>query len=423
MKWPQLPERKPKHKPQHAARADSNQYAYPWQTWGMQIAGTSYQAVDPVPGENSLQSVAFHSSCDLLASIVSELPLVTYRDDSHGVPREIKPPGYLLDPAGDGYGVEDWLYQLLMSWFLRGNAYGKILDRSESGMYRQVDWWHPDTVGVTLDQETGAPNWRVSGVPVPRPQMLHQRAYPIAGTLLGLSPVQAHATTLGLSLTASAFGKQWFTDGGHPSGILSNSEIDMNDTVAKVAKQRFMAALLGSREPVTLGRGWKFDQVQVTPEESQFLETQGFTAAECARILGPGLAEVLGYATGGSMTYANVIDRDVALLKYTASRWMRRADRLLSQFLPRPQYVRLNRDAFLETSSMDRWRKHQIALQTNAMVINEVRAIERLDPVAWGDAPFTAAPATDPNADPAADPNADPTQDPNADPTQTGDAP
>lgn len=423
MKWPQfgLPERKPKHTPRHAARSDANQYAYPWQTWGMQVGGSSYQAVDPVPGENSLQSVAFHASCDLLASIVSELPIVVYRDDGNGIPREVRTPSNLLDPSGDGHGSEDWVYQFLMSFFLRGNAYGKILDKTESGMLKQVDWWHPDSVGVNLDSDSGAPDWRVSGVSVPRAQVLHRRAYPIAGTLLGLSPVQAHAATLGLNLTTTQFGYQWFKDGGHPSGILSNSEIDMTDSVARVAKQRFMAALLGSREPVALGRGWKFDQVQINPEESQFLETQAYSAAECARILGPGLAEALGYATGGSMTYVNVVDRDIALLKYTANRWVRRVERLLGEFTPRPQYVKLNRDAFLETNAIDRWRKHQLALTTNAMTINEVRQIERLDPVAWGNAPFTAAPAaTEEPPDPGADPTVDPAQgnqpgDPNAD--------
>jgi len=58
--------------------------------------------------------------------------------------------------------------------------------------------------------------------------------------------------------------------------------------------------------PVVLGQGWKFQAIQVNPEESQFLETQKYTAAECARIYGPGVAEILGYETGGSMTYANV---------------------------------------------------------------------------------------------------------------------
>jgi hypothetical protein len=55
----------------------------------------------------------------------------------------------------------------------------------------------------------------------------------------------------------------------------------------------------------------------VPEEESQFLATQGYTEAQCARIFGPGFAEVLGYESGGSMTYANVESRASHLLVYS----------------------------------------------------------------------------------------------------------
>ena len=47
--------------------------ALPMGALGLSV-GRSYQEVDPVSGENSLQTIAFRASCDLLASLVSELP-------------------------------------------------------------------------------------------------------------------------------------------------------------------------------------------------------------------------------------------------------------------------------------------------------------------------------------------------------------
>lgn len=349
--------------------------------------GRSYAEVDATTGENCFQSVAYRAAVDLMASLVSELHFDVYSGEGTSR-RKRTTPGYLEDPAGDGHGVEDWAYQVVQSWHLRGNVYGKILDQGPTGMLRQVDLWHPDRVNARL--EDGEPVWTVAGRVIPTTQVWHRRVNPVAGTLLGLSPVAAHADTLGLSISATRFGKSWFQDGGHPGGILSNSEADMSDDkVTQKAKDRFMAALFGVREPVVLGRGWKYEQIQVAPEESQFLETQQFTAAECARIVGAGVAEVLGYDTGGSMTYSNAVDRDISLLKYAADRWFKRMERIYNSFLPRPQYTKFDRDSFLDTNVMQKWLVNQKKLATGAYTINEIRAANHDRKVEWGDEPFT----------------------------------
>lgn len=405
--------------PQRSDKVQARAGGSPWQptfpfTYGQ--VGRSYQDIDPTQGETSLQSVAFRSGADLIASIVSELPLFVY--SGTGSQRKVRnTPGYLEDPAGDGYGREDWTYQWIMSWILAGNSFAGIADQGPTGMIRQASIFHPDTVGVSLLE--GAPQWRVSGEVIPSRQMYHKRVNPVPGTLMGLSAVRAHADTIGLSLATTRFGRTWFQDGGHPGGILSNELADLSDdSLVTKAKDRFMAALFGTREPVVLGRGWKFEQIQVAPEESQFLETQQWSEAQCARILGPGVAEVLGYPTGSSMTYANVVDRDVALLKYAVGKWVKRMERLWSQWLPRPQYSLLDRDAFLETSPMQRWQLNKLKLETGAYVINEVREDENDPPVEWGNKPFGKAAAPAPAAagpKPADEANPD---DPPTDPAQ-----
>jgi HK97 family phage portal protein len=153
-------------------------------------------------------------------------------------------------------------------------------------------------------------------------------------------------------------------------------------------KQRFLAAVRGTREPVVMGKGWKYQAIQISPEESQFLDTQKYTAAECARIYGPGVPEVLGYETGGSMTYANVEQRSLDLLKFTIDRWLVRIETILSaDTLSRPRYMKFNRGALLATDLLTRYRAHEIALRNKFEVVNEVRELEDRPPVAWGDMP------------------------------------
>lgn len=370
----------------------------------------SFADISLAQAETSLQTVAMWAAVDLIASLASELPIDVFRgsgSDKESIPT----PSYLQDPGGDGYGVEDWIAQLLMSWLLRGNVYGKVAARSpgvNGGYPTQIMLYHPDAVAGWYGPD-GMPEWLVNGrklQPQELPDMWHKRVYPVSGRLLGLSPVTQQAATIGLTLTATQFGYQWFRDGAHPSGILRNTEVALDDGIIRKAKQLFLAAVFGTREPLVMGKGWEYDSIQVNPEESQFLETNKFSQAQVARIFGPGMAEVLGYESGGSLTYSTVEGRSQHLLVYALNKWLRRVDRILTSMLPRGTYARLNRSALLEPTVLDRWRVYQIQLATKARSINEVRDDEDWAPVSWGTEPVSApAPAPDPNQPPQTDPN------------------
>lgn len=331
------------------------------------------------------------AATDLVSSLVATLPLDVY-EGTGASRRELPLPKVLEDPAGDGYGLADWIYQYMMSLLLRGNTYGRTADRDRLGNPTQVVLYHPDEVQGWRDVKDGLPRWRVGGEMVDEPaDMWHQRAYSIPGRLLGLSPVAHHATTIAQGLAAARFGQQFFEEGGAPSGLLTNEQA-LDAKQASVAKDRFLAALRGSREPLVLGQGWKYQPISVNPEESQFLETQKYTSAECARIYGPGMPEILGYESGGSMTYANVEQRSLDLLTYALDRWLVRTERMFTSMLPAGQYVKLNRKALARTDLLTRFRAHALALQNRWTTPNEVRDVEDQTPVKWGDEP-NAAPA------------------------------
>jgi HK97 family phage portal protein len=165
------------------------------------------------------------------------------------------------------------------------------------------------------------------------------------------------------------------------------------------------AALRGNREPIVLGADWDYKQIQISPSDSQFLDTGRYTSAECARIYGPGMPEILGYETGGSMTYANIEQRALDLLTFTLDPWLVRMERLLSALLPNPQYVKFERKALLRTDMLTRFQAHQIALHNQFETVNEVRDdrghgprrvgrdTRRLDEGPRADRPVAPAPA------------------------------
>lgn len=379
--------------PAPAAEARSS-FPPPWM-----VAQSGYAHIDGSRIENAQQSVAVDAAVDLIASICSELPIDIY--SGKGPERKERPmPGYLEDPAGDGNGLADWIYQLVYSWLYRGNAYGDELARSSQGFLQQVLLFHPDQVSGRLAD--GKPVWTVNGEQFTG-RMMHRRVNPVPGQVIGQSPISKHANTIGISLAATRFGKGFFDSDAQPTGILKNTRSPLNEDQAKSIKQKFMAGLRGKREPIVLGAAYEWEQISISPEESQFLGTMGYSSAECARIFGPGIAEILGYETGGGMTYANVQDRDIQLLKYAVGKWIRRVERVLFQFLPRPQYAVLNRDAMLETNTLARYQAHQLALGGKPWKsINAVRELENEPPVPGGDKVIAVA-APKPPAGPPAD--------------------
>ena len=353
--------------------------------WGLQsMSALGNYATINGNSDNALRSIAVNTSIDLICSLGSELPLDVFRGE--GADRvKVSMPANLRDPSGEGHDLEDWIYQVLRSWLYRGNLYGEPVEIDNAGRVRRLSLFHPDDVTATT--EAGRVVWFVQGRRYTGANFVHRRVNPIPGRVLGASVIEMHAVQIGTSLSAASFGNQWFVDGAHPSGMLVNSEAAIDQQQAETVKARWLNLFRGTREPAVMGKGWDWKPIQINPAESQFLETQRFTEAQCARMFGPAMAETLGYETGGSMTYANVVDRRSDLLTFTLNKWLRRVERLLTDMLPSPQYARFNRDALLQSTTLARYEAHSKSLADQWRTVNEVRDIEELPPVEWGDTP------------------------------------
>lgn len=339
--------------------------------------GPSFSAIDLTRTESSLQKVAVWSCVTLVRTIAEILPLQCFIGTGTDQ-REVGLPRFITDLSGDGYGLADWCSQVVYCGMLRGNSVGVVASRDNIGSPTQIVLQHPDSVGVRRNEQ-GQITWQINGKQVANSEIWHHRVNPVPGEITGLSPIAVHALTIGVGIASMRFGAQWFEDGAHPGGVLTYDK-DLTKEKAETAKQRFMAALRGKREPVVLGHGWSFDAIQISPNESQFLETNNYTGAECCRIFGPAFAEVFGYETGGTLTYANIEQRSLDLLTYAADPWLVRLERMLSSLMSAQRYVRFNRKALLKTDLLTRYQAHQIALQNQFTTPNEVRVIEDIMP-------------------------------------------
>jgi HK97 family phage portal protein len=390
------------------AAGRSKRDAFPYPEIPPNSASASYSgdfsSTAPASADSAMRKVAIWSSVNLLTALTGEMPIsaVTGPDDAR---RTTTLPPFFANPDGSAQGWTDWVAQLFWSWLTRGNAVGDVVETDAAGRPTQIVLQHPDFV-QGWREASGEIVWHFGGKRKPTEQVWHRRVYPTPGRLMGMSPIERHAVTIGQGLAASAFGWRFFTDGGHPTAILQNEMTPkIPEAKARSVKDAFLSAVRGTREPVVMGSGWKYQQIQVNPSDSQFIDTMGYSAAECCRIYGPGIAEVLGYETGGSLTYSSIESRRLDLLTFTLDPWLTRLEDILSNdVMTRPRRLKLDRTAILRTDLLNRYRAGEIGIRSKFLTINEVRAAEDLPPVEWGDEPVeTTSTITDP-ADPAAEP-------------------
>jgi HK97 family phage portal protein len=349
----------------------------------------------PVTPESAARKIAVGSSIRLISNTSRTMRVESFTGTG-GTTKKLTPSPLMTDPDATGRGLPDWVAQATWSLGARGNLMVQILARDSFGRPIAMQVLHPDLVKPDL-KDGELSGWKVSGgQTIPVRDVLHRRMYPVPGQVIGMSPIEQHAASIGVGIAAEKFGGDFFESGGHPTGMLKSDAPLTEDQALKVKSKFIIAA--DSREPVLMPGGIEYQQIQIAPGESQFLDAQGYSSAECARIFGPGMPEMLGYETGGSMTYSNVVDRDLQFLKLTLDPYLVIIEDLLTDCLPKPHYARFNRDSLLRMAPLDRFKLYQLQQLTGFSAPNEQRDLENLPPVPWGDKPYATAKLTETDA-------------------------
>jgi HK97 family phage portal protein len=317
----------------------------------------------------------------LLADSVSTLPLAVYRDDDRD---PLPTPRLLARPSADHPELSDWLWSVMGALLTRGNCWGMISDRAGAGLLpAQVDLLDPDRVGVQEDRDA-PPLIRVDGQEVDRAELFHVKAYPRAGSILGMSPISYAKESVGLGLAAERFGAQFFGEGAVPSGVIeSDQRLDREAAENLVAT--WMMRHQGRHKPAVLG-GAKYRNITIAPEEAQFVETQRFNVSTICRCFGIPPA-MMGGETAGHEDYSSPEMRSTEMLVWVLRPWLHRLERAISsQLLPRTQRARFNASAMVRADLKTRYEAHAIALASGFLTVNEVRELEDRPPLPEGGA-------------------------------------
>ena len=330
----------------------------------------------------------------LLCDVISTLPIDVYRAGSR-VPVDPAPPLFTR-PAAD-MPFDEWVWIMLWEALTSPAAWGLIVDRGGAGLRpSQIEPLCRGRVTASTLRYSDRPAtvYRLDGREVDPADLFRFRLYPAAGSVVGLDPVAYAAEAIGAGLAAQRFGAEFFADSAIPSGILT-TDTSLSPQNADALHDRWQAKRQGRRDTAVLGNGLKFQAITVSPEESQNLETRKFSIQEACRYFGVP-PEMIGSEAGGSLTYANVEQRDLDFLKYGVGPKLARLESALNGLLPRGQYVKFNTGALLRTDLKTRYESYALALAEPRpwLTVDEVRELEDREPIEQQPSTVDSAPAT-----------------------------
>lgn len=358
---------------------------------------TLAQYEDSAISVNALGLSATWACVNLLAGTIASLPLMVYRT-INGV-REVDrnhPLFYVLhdSPNFDQTAFAFWELQSA-AIELQGNAYAAIERRGDGSVYSLTPI-RPDL--VTVRRRTNGfleYTWSEDGRPQKRDvaNVLHIRGA-MGNALGGVSALTASRAVFSGALSAENAARSTFANGMRPSGVLSTDASVSLTTPQKVELNEYLAekyqGSINSGRPLLLDRGMKWQQINITPEDAQMLESRKFSGEEICRVFGVPPVMV-GYGDKSS-NWGTGVEQQMLIFKQMAlGKRLERIEQSLTKQLLTPAdrargvTIEFNLEGLLRGDSQARAEVHASALQNGWRTINEVRAIENLPPIPGGD--------------------------------------
>lgn len=321
----------------------------------------------------------------LRADLVSLMPVDVFRKvGSLNVPVSAPPVLQLPSTWADGQPmtIGEWLGTSQMDLDAHGNAFGLIRAVDGLGKPAQIDLVKIEDVSCTV-RDGRIIQYRIAGEKTDAKYVWHERQFTLPGFPLGLSPIAHAALSISGAAGAQQFATDWFANGATPSAHLKNTDMQIPDpAIAAQIKQQFLSST-SVGEPFVSGKDWEYKALAAKAAESGFIEQMQYTDIALTRFFGVPGDMVDVQSSTGSVTYANITQRNMQLLVMNLGGAVkRREDAISTRILPTARFAKLNRNAVLAMDPKTRAELAKIKIDSRQMAPSEARALE-------DQAPFT----------------------------------
>lgn len=357
----------------------------------------SGRAITP---DTALTLSAVWRAVRLLSDDVAQLPLHMYRglpERAGGAPggkERVKSPlaEVLASKPNARQTSLEFRQMLTMHVLLRGNGYARIV----SGARGYVDQLRPLAPERTRAVLTDAGRALYIHTPqstgreerLTQDEVFHLRGCNTdADSAEGMSPITLARRSLTLTTATEEFGSRQFSQTPRHSFILSHPQ-RLDEEVSKRISATFRASGAGpsgwGNTPV-LEEGMTATPVSMSHDDAQFLQTRAFQITDIARWFGVP-PHMIGDLSRSS--FSNIEQQSLDYLIHSLMPWLRLWEESIERDLVLddafPSFIV---DGLLRGDSLTRAQSHQLYVNMRARTPNEVRALENMNPVPWGDEP------------------------------------
>jgi HK97 family phage portal protein len=362
---------------------------------GLDLTNAKTSSGEFVTYDSALTLSAVYASIRILSDTISTLPLDVFFS-RQGSERAFRPRPEWINNMNHHLANHEVLGQIIVSLLLDGNSY---IATTRDGTGRVQTITPLDPTAITPDLVTDEDGIRrlvftstnAEGLFTTR-DITHVRNVMKPGAIVGLSPIQAAREYLGLGIASQKYGASFFANSAVPSGIIEVPGQLSEEGIAqmKAAWNDIHSGAGNARKLAVLTESSKFSSVQISPEDSQFLDTRSSTVADVSRLFGLS-PSLLGDQEKSTSWGTGLHEQNVATVQYALRPQVTRLEKALTSIMRSEgievAYARFDL-ANMTRATNDRWETYSKGIQAGVYSINEVRTLEGLESIENGDKHF-----------------------------------
>lgn len=345
------------------------------------VSGTS-----DIGPDGALQISAVWSCISRRATTIASLPFFAYEqaNGQKSLARTSRLYALLHNSPNSRMTPFEFWVAMLMNHDLRGNAYARI-DRDPRTGEAIAMWPMPaDQVQpIVLDDGSMVYEYRIdSDVAVfAADSVLHLKG--LGNGTVGLAKLDFMRATTDEAAKAQTSASRMFGNGGKPTGVLMIDKV-LGPEQRKSINERFSEMASGSTSRLyVLEANMKYEQLSLSPEDQQLLETRQFTVEEICRWFD--VPPVLVYHSNVT-TWGSGVEQIISgFHKFTIRPMLVSIEQAVAKRVLTPAQrarlsVEFSFEALLRGDPAARATFYSTALQNGYMTRNEVRQLENLPP-------------------------------------------
>ena len=326
---------------------------------------------------------SFYNGVDQLSNDMAKLPkYVLKKEGESRIKYTDHPVNYLISQRpNDLMNAFDFWKIVEVLCIVKGNAYGKIIRNSRTGMPSQLQICDNEDVLVLKNDEKLY--YRIKGELYDSADILHFKGFSFNG-IIGVGVVTFAAKQLGISLDAQNYQQEVYRDLGLGYGVIQSDQ-DVNATNKKMIEDGFAEKMSSKNKfkvPL-LDSGMKYQSISVSPAEAQFLETNKNGILEVARWLNIAPHKLKDLSQGN---FSNIYQQSIehvqdSILPRVISKEQEINNKLFSIADAGNIYCKFNITSLLRGDLEMKSKYYTSAIYAGYMTRNEVRALEDMNPI------------------------------------------